>query len=360
MAKKIPLHSIHEQLGAKMVAFAGYYMPVRYTYDIAEHQAVRTNVGVFDVSHMGEFLITGPQAFKLVQKVTSNDLSVLQNGKAQYGYLPNEQNGIVDDLITYRIKKDEYLLVVNASNIEKDWQWISSWNEPIGANMQNISEETCLFAVQGPKATEVLQQIVSADLTALPFYTFIKTNLGTIQDIIVSATGYTGAGGFEVYVPKNQATVVWKKIFAAGKKYGIVPVGLAARDTLRLEMGYCLYGNDIDETTSPLEAGLAWVTKFSNNFVNADALQAQKAAGLNQKLTGFEMLEKGIPRRDYPIFSTQGQAIGRVTSGTISPTLKKGIGLAYLKKGYFKQGTEVLIGIRNRRLKARVKRPPFV
>ncbi|MBV6644822.1 MAG: glycine cleavage system aminomethyltransferase GcvT [Cyclobacteriaceae bacterium] len=355
---KIPLHHLHQSLGAKIVPFAGYEMPVRYSSDKEEHHAVRQSVGVFDVSHMGEFKLTGPNALELIQAVTSNDASKMVDGQAQYSCLPNDRGGIVDDLLVYRISTEKYLLVVNASNIEKDWNWIKSkdkWNVP----MKNISEEIVLLAVQGPKAQITLQKLTEIDLSAISFYRFIQGELaGT--DMIISATGYTGAGGFELYIPKGHAEKVWKSIFAAGEEFDIKPIGLGARDTLRLEMGFCLYGNDIDDTTSPLEAGLSWITKFSKDFTNADALRKQKETGVSQRLVGFEMVERGIPRKDYTIVDEQGNSIGRVTSGTMSPSLEKGIGMGYVKTGFHQVDTELFIQIRNKSLKAKVVKPPFL
>ncbi len=357
--KKIALHTLHEQLGAKMVDFAGFYMPVRYSSDKAEHMAVREGVGVFDVSHMGEFLLKGPQALALIQLVCSNDASKLDIGKAQYSCLPNAQGGIVDDLLVYRLAKEEYMLVVNASNIEKDWQWIQQHNT-MGVEMENISDETCLFAVQGPKATAVLQKLTDTDLSQIPYYSFVQGSIGGVDKVIISATGYTGAGGFELYLPQGQAEQLWKTIFEAGKDENIQPIGLGARDTLRLEMGYCLYGNDIDDTTSPLEAGLGWITKFTKKFVNSEALLQQKEQGVRRKLVAFEIEDKGIPRGHYLIEDAQGQAIGEVTSGTISPSLNKGIGLGYVEVAHSTLGSNIYINIRGKAHAARVVKLPFV
>lgn len=357
--KKIPLNDLHEKLGAKMVPFAGYNMPVRYSSDIEEHNTVRNGVGVFDVSHMGEFTIKGPHALDLIQRVTSNDASKLKDGQAQYSCLPNDTGGIIDDLLVYKIKDNDYMLVVNASNIEKDWNWISRFNTK-GAEMKNISDDTCLFAVQGPNATAALQKITPTDLSAIPYYHFTITELAGVQDVILSNTGYTGAGGFEVYVNKRDAEKVWKAIFEAGTEFNIKPIGLGARDTLRLEMGFCLYGNDIDDTTSPLEAGLGWVTKFSKEFPNAANLKKQKEAGVQRKLIGFKMIDKGIPRHDYEIKDGQGTVIGKVTSGTISPVLGVGIGLGYVTHENASPGKEIFISVRNRDLKAVVQKPPFI
>lgn len=359
MDKQIPLHHIHEQLGAKMIPFAGYIMPVRYSSDIEEHQAVRTSVGIFDVSHMGEFYLKGEKALDLIQRVSANDASVLYNGKAQYSYLPNQTGGVVDDLLVYRIDNDEYMLVVNASNIEKDWAWIQQHNTD-GVEMENWSNNICLFAVQGPKATATLQKLTNIPLDNVEYYTFTKGTFAGCPDVILSATGYTGAGGFELYVPKAHAEEIWNKIMEAGSEFEIKPIGLGARDTLRLEMGYCLYGNDITDATSPLEAGLGWVTKFTKPFINSEALQAEKAAGLKRKLVGIEMIDRGIPRSHYEICDAQGNVIGEITSGTMSPTLKVGIALGYVATDFSKIGTEVYIKVREKLLKAIVKKVPFV
>ncbi|HEY8513148.1 MAG TPA: glycine cleavage system aminomethyltransferase GcvT [Cyclobacteriaceae bacterium] len=357
--KKIPLHHIHESLGAKMVPFAGFLMPVRYSSDIEEHMTVRNGVGVFDVSHMGEFMIRGAGALDLIQKVTSNDASKLQDGQAQYSCLPNEDGGIVDDLLVYRIKEDEYLLVVNASNIEKDWSWISKYNS-VGAEMQNISDDTCLFAVQGPKAISVVQKLTQTDLSSIPYYHFAIGALAGVDNVIISNTGYTGAGGFELYMPRNHAEQVWHKLFEAGKDEGIKPIGLGARDTLRLEKGFCLYGNDIDDTTSPLEAGLGWITKFTKEFVNRSGLERQKEEGVKRKLVGFVMVDRGIPRHDYEVQDTSGNVIGKVTSGTQSPVLGVGIGLGYVTSEHAAPDTDIYIKVRERKLRAKVTKLPFV
>ncbi len=300
--KFVPLNDLHVKLGAKMVPFAGYNMPVRYSSDIEEHMTVRNGVGVFDVSHMGEFVVQGPQALDLIQRVTSNDASKLIDGQAQYSCLPNETGGIVDDLIVYKIKDNDYMLVVNASNIEKDWNWISKFNSK-GATMKNISDDICLFAVQGPKAVTTLQKLTKVDLSAIKYYHFTKGEFAGVSDVILSNTGYTGAGGFEIYVNKKFAEKIWNAIFEAGKEFNIKPIGLGARDTLRLEMGFCLYGNDIDDTTSPIEGGLGWITKFTKSFTNSAAIKSQKETGVNRKLVGFKMVDKGIPRHDYTIKS---------------------------------------------------------
>jgi glycine cleavage system T protein len=359
MIKNTALTDVHIALGAKMVPFAGFNMPVQYSGINDEHETVRNRVGVFDVSHMGEFILKGDKALDLVQKISSNDAAKLYDGKVQYAYIPNETGGVVDDFLVYRIDEETYFLVVNASNIQKDWDWIAKHNT-YGVTMKNISDETSLFAVQGPKAADALAGLTDMDLATMEYYTFKKGTFADVENVLVSATGYTGAGGFEVYVPNNDAEKVWKAIFEAGAPYGIKPIGLGARDTLRLEMGFCLYGNDIDDTTSPLEAGLGWVTKFTKDFVNADGLKKQKEDGLQNKLVGFEMIDRGIPRHGYRIIDAEGQAIGRVTSGTQSPTLKKSIGLGYVPVAYAKEGTEIYIEIRNTPVKATVVKPPFV
>lgn len=334
-------------------------MPVSYDGVNAEHQTVREGVGVFDVSHMGEFLIEGPNALELVQRVTSNDATRLEVGRAQYSCMPNESMGIVDDLIVYRVKEQTYLLVVNASNIQKDWDHISRQNEGIGAEMRNISDAYSLLAIQGPKAIAAMQSLSSHDLSAIPFYNFVVGDFAGIPHVIISATGYTGSGGFEIYCKNEEVGQVWDRVMEAGAEYGIRPIGLAARDTLRLEMGYCLYGNDIDETTSPLEAGLGWITKFNKDFVNHEALAAQKEEGVRRRLVGFELTGRGIPRKDYEILDGEGQLIGRVTSGTMSPSLNKGIGLGYVPVEYAAPGTVVNIQIRKNQLPATIVKPPF-
>lgn len=356
--QRIPLHDLHVSLGGKIVPFAGFEMPVRYSSDKEEHMAVRDSVGVFDVSHMGEFMITGPNALALLQWVCSNDVSKIVPGQAQYGCLPNDQGGIVDDLIVYMIAAEEYMLVVNASNIEKDWNWISSQNK-FGASMKDISNSMTLLAVQGPKALATLQKLSAINLDEIKFYHFVEGDLAGSK-MIISATGYTGAGGFELYIKNEDAEAVWKQIFEAGAAFDIKPIGLGARDTLRLEMGYCLYGNDIDDTTSPLEAGLGWVTKFSKDFVNSEYLSKQKEAGVSKKLIGFKMIDRGIPRHDYPIVDMEGQLIGKVTSGSISPATNIGIGLGYIDVQFAKPDSEIYIQVRNKNLKALVCKPPFV
>lgn len=356
--KNTALTHIHEQLGAKMVPFAGYNMPVSYEGVNAEHETVRNGVGVFDVSHMGEFLITGPNALDLIQKVCSNDASKIVDGQAQYSCLPNETGGIVDDLIVYKIADEKYLLVVNASNIEKDWEWISKHNT-MGAEMRNLSEDYSLLAIQGPKAIEAMQSLTSEDLGAIKFYHFKIADFAGIEHVIISATGYTGSGGFEIYCKNSEVEQVWNKVFEAGKSFGIKPIGLAARDTLRLEMGFCLYGNDINDTTSPLEAGLGWITKFTKDFINSENLKKQKEEGVKRKLIGFELNERGIPRHDYEIVDKDGKNIGIVTSGTMAPSLNKGIGLGYVTIENSNPGTEIFIQIRNKPVAATVVKTPF-
>ncbi|OAB78980.1 glycine cleavage system aminomethyltransferase GcvT [Cochleicola gelatinilyticus] len=356
--KNTALSNIHEKLGAKMVPFAGYNMPVSYEGVNAEHETVRNAVGVFDVSHMGEFLITGPNALALIQRVCSNDASKLVDGQAQYSCLPNAKGGIVDDLIIYRIEEEKWLLVVNASNIEKDWDWIQA-NNTVGADMKNLSEDYSLLAIQGPKAIEAMQSLTSVDLSEIKFYTFKIADFAGIEHVIISATGYTGSGGFEIYCKNSEVAQVWTKVMEAGAEFGIKPIGLAARDTLRLEMGYCLYGNDIDDTTSPLEAGLGWVTKFTKDFVNSDNLKQQKEDGVQRKLVGFELNERGIPRQGYAIVDADGTKIGEVTSGTMAPSVNKGIGLGYVPTALSKPGTEIIIQIRKNTVPATVVKTPF-
>jgi len=356
--KKVALNHIHEELGAKMVPFAGYNMPVRYASDIAEHKCVRNGVGMFDVSHMGEFKISGPNALDLIQKVSSNDASMLVDGKVQYSCLPNDRGGIVDDLLVYRFNETEYMLVVNASNIQKDWSWIESQNT-MGAQMVDISDQTSLLAVQGPQASNALQSLTEVDLAAIAYYTFRVDQFAGIDKVIISATGYTGSGGFELYTSNENAVSLWNAVMHSGEAFGLQPIGLGARDTLRLEAGFCLYGNDIDDETSPLEAGLGWITKFTKDFVNSKALKAQKEAGISKKLVGIEMIERGIPRSGYVIKNLEGSDIGKITSGTMSPMRSIGIGLGYIEKESSGLHTEVLIEIRNKNIKARIVRPPF-
>lgn len=356
--KNTALTQKHIALGAKMVPFAGYNMPVQYAGINVEHDTVRKGVGVFDVSHMGEFILKGDHALDLIQQVTSNDASKLTDGKVQYSCLPNENGGIVDDLLVYRIDAKTYMLVVNASNIEKDWNWISKFNT-LGVDMKNISDRTSLLAVQGPKAADALQSLTDIDLASMEYYSFKKGRFAGIDNILVSATGYTGAGGFEIYFDNQYAEQIWDAIFKAGEPYGIKPIGLGARDTLRLEMGFCLYGNDIDDSTSPLEAGLGWITKFNKEFTNSAALQEQKKQGVQRKLVGFEMIERGIPRHDYEIVDAEGKVIGKVTSGTQSPSLQKAVGMGYVNTPFAKEDTEIFIRIRDNKVKAKVVKPPF-
>jgi len=357
--KQVPLNSLHEKLGAKMVPFAGYNMPVRYSSDIEEHMTVRNGVGVFDVSHMGEFKVEGPQALDLIQRITSNDASKLVDGQAQYTCLPNQQGGIVDDLIVYKIKENDYFIVVNASNIEKDWNWFTKFNTK-GATLKNLSDDICLFAVQGPKAIGVLQKLTKTDLSGIKYYHFVIGEFAGVADVIMSNTGYTGAGGFEIYVNKKYAEKVWTAIFDAGKDVNIKPIGLGARDTLRLEMGFCLYGNDIDDITSPLEAGLGWITKFTKEFTNSASLKRQKEEGVKKKLVGFKMIDKGIPRHDYQLKDSSGNIIGKVTSGTQSPLLGLGIGLGYVTTEFSSPGSEIYVDVRGRSLKAVVSKLPLI
>ena len=357
-AKKTPFYQIHAALNAKILPFAGYEMPITYSGVIQEHECVRNKVGVFDVSHMGEFILRGPHALDLIQYVTSNDASVLTDGKVQYSCLPNEQGGIVDDLLVYRIKEDQYMLVVNASNIEKDWNWIKQ-HDQWGVDMEDISDRTALLAVQGPKASEALQGLTDVDLKSLGYYTFTKGTFAGKENVLISATGYTGAGGFEIYFDAKDADHIWNAIFKSGENLGIEPAGLACRDTLRLEMGFCLYGNDIDDNTSPIEAGLGWITKFTKDFVNRPAIEEQKKNGVLRKLVGFELVDKGIPRHDYPVCDASGKVIGKVTSGTMGPSVKKAIGLAYVPAALAAPGSEIFIGVRDKLLKAVVVKFPF-
>jgi aminomethyltransferase len=356
--KNTALTHIHESLGAKMVPFAGYNMPVQYEGVNAEHETVRNGVGVFDVSHMGEFFLKGENALALIQKVTSNDASKLVNGKAQYSCLPNNEGGIVDDLIIYKIEDNHYLLVVNASNIEKDWNWIASHND-LGVEMINASDDYSLLAIQGPKAAEAMQSLTSVDLSNMGYYTFQIADFAGKNDVIISATGYTGSGGFEIYFKNEDAEYIWNKVFEVGEAFGIKPIGLAARDTLRLEMGFCLYGNDINDTTSPFEAGLGWITKFDKVFINSENLKKQKEAGVSRKLVGFEMIERGIPRHDYEIADANGNVVGIVTSGTQSPSLGIAIGMGYVPTALATPDSEIYIRIRNKDVKAKVVKMPF-
>ena len=357
--KSTALTTKHISLGAKMVPFAGYNMPVSYTGLNEEHLTVRAGVGVFDVSHMGEFRLRGPKALDLIQQVTSNDASKLTDGKVQYSCLPNKDGGIVDDLLVYRYKADEYYLIVNASNIEKDWNWIKQFNS-YGVEMLDISDKTSLLAVQGPKAILALQKLTSVDLSKMEYYTFCIDTMAGISNVIISNTGYTGAGGFEIYVNNADAEKMWDAIFEAGKEFDIKPIGLGARDTLRLEMGFCLYGNDIDDTTSPIEAGLGWITKFTKDFTNRTAIEAHKTNGVSKKLVGFEMIDRGIPRHDYQIADASGNIIGRVTSGTQSPSLNKAIGMGYVNTAFANADSEIFILIRDKAIKAKVVKLPFL
>lgn len=358
--KNTALYQVHKELGAKIVPFAGYNMPVQYEGVTAEHINVRQKLGVFDVSHMGEFWVKGPDAFELVQRVTTNDVAKLYDGKVQYTCMPNGKGGIVDDLLVYRINDETYLLVVNASNIEKDWEWINSQNTK-GATLYNASDEISLLAIQGPLAMKAMQKITEEPIEDMEFYTFKKVNLAGVKDVILSTTGYTGAGGCEIYFANKDAKRIWDAVMKAGEEFGINPIGLAARDTLRLEMGFCLYGNDIDDTTSPIEASLGWITKFNqgNNFIDRELLEKQKAEGVERKLRGFEMVDKGIPRQHYEICDSDGNKIGEVTSGTMSPSLQKPIGMGYVKKEFAKAGTEIFIKIRKKMAKAILVKRPF-
>ncbi|WP_286760799.1 glycine cleavage system aminomethyltransferase GcvT [Salegentibacter sp. UBA1130] len=356
--KEVALAARHKELNAKMVPFAGYNMPVSYEGVNIEHQNVREKLGVFDVSHMGEFLITGDKALELIQKITTNDASKLVDGKAQYTVMPNETGGIVDDLIVYRINSEKYLLVVNASNIDKDWNWIAQHNT-MDATMRDMSDEFSLLAIQGPKAAEAMQSLTDVDLSNMKFYTFEVAEFAGIDKVIISATGYTGSGGFEIYFKNEDAEQIWDRVMEAGKDYGIKPIGLAARDTLRLEMGFCLYGNDIDETTSPIEAKLGWITKFTKDFINSEALKKEKEEGPKRKLIAFELEERGIPRQGYEIEDEDGKVIGEVTSGTMSPSLEKGIGLGYVPSEVAKFGNKIFIKVRKKSIPAVQVKLPF-
>ncbi len=361
MVKKTVFNQIHKDAGGKMVEFAGFEMPVEFSGIKDEHMTVREGVGVFDVSHMGEFWVKGPDAAALVQYVTTNDISVLVPGQAQYSCLPNGKGGIVDDLLVYYYEPEKYMLVVNAANIEKDWNWLVSQNK-FGAELENASDRISQLAVQGPKAAGVLQKLTDTDLNAIRYYSFVTGTFAGIENVIISATGYTGAGGFELYFYNEDAEQIYQAIFEAGAHAGIKPVGLGARDTLRLEMGYCLYGNDIDDTTSPIEAGLGWITKFNDNndFIDKELLMVQKSEGVSRKLRGFGMIDRGIPRHGYEITDESGNVIGHVTSGTQSPVLNKGIGMGYVDKAYSAFGTEIFIKVRNKLLKAEIVKIPFI
>lgn len=360
MNKKTALFDKHVSLGAKMVPFAGFEMPVQYSGVTEEHFAVREKVGIFDVSHMGQFFVEGPSAKDLLQYVTTNNVDALEDGKAQYSCLPNGNGGIVDDLIIYKMEDEKYFVVVNASNIEKDWNHISKYNEKFGAKLTNASDEMSLIAIQGPKATETLQKLTDTQLSDIPYYHFTVGTVAGVSDVIISNTGYTGSGGFEIYFKNEDAVKIWDALTEAGEEFGLMPCGLASRDTLRLEKGFCLYGNDIDDTTSPLEAGLGWITKFDKDFVDKEFLEKQKEEGVTRKLVGFEMQERAIPRHDYLVVDADGNEIGKVTSGTMSPMKSVGIGLAYVAKPHFKIGSDIFIQIRNKNIPAKVVKLPFV
>ncbi|EPR68485.1 Aminomethyltransferase (glycine cleavage system T protein) [Cyclobacterium qasimii M12-11B] len=342
-----------------MIPFAGYDMPVRYSSDMEEHKTVRENVGVFDVSHMGEFIVEGPNALDLIQKVSSNDAATLKIGQAQYTCFPNLQGGVVDDFLTYKLDEERYMLVVNASNIDKDWEWVQQHNTQ-KAKLENISDQTCLFAVQGPNAIKAIQSLTSISLKDIPFYHFETGTFAGVEDVIISATGYTGELGFELYMKNESAEKVWNAIFEAGSELDIKPIGLGARDTLRLEMGYCLYGHELNDETSPLEAGLGWITKFTKDFINHEDLKKQKEAGLKRKLVGFKLQERGIPRAHYPIVNAEGKVIGEVTSGSQSPSMGVGIGLGYVDIEYAKPGNEIGIEIRKKRISAKIEKLPLL
>jgi len=356
--KNTALTHIHESLGAKMLPFAGYNMPILYEGVNAEHEVVRNGVGVFDVSHMGEFLLSGPNAEALIQKITSNDASTLTIGKAQYSCLPNNEGGIVDDLLVYKLKEEQYLLVVNASNIDKDWDWIVAQND-LGVDMRNLSDDYSLLTIQGPKAVEAMQSLTKVDLAAIPYYHFEVGDFAGIEHVIISATGYTGSGGFEIYCKNAEVEQIWNKVFEAGAAFGIKPIGLAARDTLRLEMGFCLYGNDINDTTSPIEAGLGWITKFTKELTNSENIKKQKEIGVSKILVAFEMQERAVPRHDYEIVDALGSCIGIVTSGTMSPSMNIGIGLGYVTTENSIVGSDIYIRIRKNDVPAKVVKLPF-
>ncbi|MEI7489035.1 MAG: glycine cleavage system aminomethyltransferase GcvT [Chryseobacterium sp.] len=357
--KKTALYDKHASLGAKIVPFAGFEMPVQYSGVTEEHFAVREKAGLFDVSHMGQFFVEGPGAKDLLQLVTTNNIDALENGKAQYTCLPNENGGIVDDLIVYKMEDEKYFVVVNASNIEKDWDHILKYNN-FDAVLTNASDDMSLLAIQGPKATEILQKLTDTNLSEIPYYNFTVGSVAGVNDVIISNTGYTGSGGFEIYFQNESAEKLWDEIIKAGESEGIIPCGLAARDTLRLEKGFCLYGMDIDDTTSPIEAGLGWITKFDKDFVSKDFFAKQKEEGITRKLVGFELQDKGVPRHDYPVVDAEGNVIGKVTSGTQSPMKKIGLGLAYVDKPHFKLGSEIFIQVRNKNIPAKVVKTPFV
>ncbi|HPT04825.1 MAG TPA: glycine cleavage system aminomethyltransferase GcvT [Bacteroidales bacterium] len=358
--KETAFKSLHEAMGAKMVPFAGFYMPVQYEGVNAEHEHVRKGVGVFDVSHMGEFWVKGPKALDFVQWVTSNDASKLHEGKVQYSCFPNDKGGIVDDLLVYKINDETYLLVVNAANIDKDWAWVNKQNK-FGATLYNASGEISQLAIQGPLALKAMQKLTDTPIVDMEYYTFKKVTFAGVKDVILSTTGYTGAGGCEIYFANEDAPVIWKAVFEAGAEFDIKPIGLGARDTLRLEMGFCLYGNDINDTTSPIEAGLGWITKFTDQkeFINKAELLRQKKEGVSRKLVGFEMVDKGIPRHEYEIVDAEGNKIGEVTSGTMGPSVKKPVGMGYVKTAFSKEGSEIYIKVRDKALKAVVVKFPF-
>ncbi|MBT3386068.1 MAG: glycine cleavage system aminomethyltransferase GcvT [Prolixibacteraceae bacterium] len=358
---KTAFNELHKKAGGKLVEFAGFEMPIEYSGIKDEHLTVRKSVGVFDVSHMGEFWVKGPNAQELVSKITSNDPRILKPGQAQYSCFPNGKGGIVDDLLVYCYEPEKYMLVVNAANIEKDWNWVVSQND-VGAEIENASGRVSQLAIQGPKALETLQKLTNINLSEVKFYTFVTDKIAGVDDVIISATGYTGAGGFELYFRNEAGQKIWNSIFEAGKEFGIKPIGLAARDTLRLEMGYCLYGNDIDDTTSPIEAGLGWITKFNHGrkFIDREYLMMQKTEGVTRKLRGFVMLEKGIPRHGYELVNSAGAIIGNVTSGTMSPMLNKGIGMGYVAKEYSAFGTRIFVKIRNKTITAEIVKLPFI
>lgn len=363
--KETPFIKYHEKLGAKIISFAGFNMPVEYSGITKEHVNVREKLGVFDVSHMGEFWVTGPKSYEFVQEITSNDVSILTDGKVQYSCLPNGKGGIIDDLLVYRFNKEKYLMVVNAANIEKDWSWcvknaLKAGLVP-GGNILDVSNDIAQLAVQGPFALKAMQKLTEYPVEEMVCYSFAEINFAGIQNAIFSTTGYTGAGGCEIYIPNKYASELWEAVMKAGEEYGIMPIGLGARDTLRLEMGFCLYGNEITENTSPIEAGLGWITKFTeeNNFIDKDLLLSQKEKGVTRRLIGFEMIDRGIPRQNYKVTDSDASLIGEVTSGTMSPMMKKGIGMAYLKKGFWKEGTEINILIRNKSLRAKVVKLPI-
>lgn len=357
--KKTALNQVHIDLGAKMVPYAGFEMPVQYEGVTQEHMVVREGVGVFDVSHMGQFRCKGENALELLQKLTSNDVSKIVDNQAQYSCFTNEKGGIIDDLIIYKVKDGEYYLVVNAGCLDKDWEWINK-NNDMGVELINESDATSLLAIQGPKSIEAMQPLTDVNLSEIKFYNFVVGTFAGVENVFISATGYTGSGGFEIYFPNEAANKMWDAVMDAGKDFGIAPCGLASRDTLRLEKGFCLYGNDIDETTSPLEAGLGWITKFTKDFTGSEKLKKEKEEGIKNKLIGFKMIDRGIPRNGYEIADAEGNIIGRVTSGTQSPMLKEGIGMGYVTIENAKIGTEIYIKVRKKNIKAEIVKTPFV